>query len=183
MRIVPGWAKRWPRRTVETRVDVPSANKADDVPLAWLWGQFAWMAGLVAATGFLVGHAGLSLVAETGIRGSVVGGLLTSVITSLPELVTVVASVRIGALTLAVGDIVGGNTFDVLFLFAADVAYQSGPIYAAVDAGSQFLLALTLLMTAVLTAGLVVREKAGIGFEGVILLALYVAGVVVLVNI
>ena len=176
---LPMW---WPRRTRETRIDVPS-TKDKNVSLMSLWGQFAWMAGIVAATGFLVGHAGLSLVEQTGVRGSVVGGLLTSVITSLPELVTVVASVRIGALTLAVGDIVGGNTFDVLFLFAADVAYLNGPIYAAVDAGTQFLLALTLLMTAVLTAGLVAREKAGIGFEGVILLALYAVGVVILINI
>ena len=176
---LPMW---WPRRTLETRIDVPS-TKDSDVPLVWLWSRFALMASVVATTGFLIGHAGISLVAETGIRGSVVGGLLTSVVTSLPELVTVVASVRIGALTLAVGDIVGGNTFDVLFLFAADIAYRSGPIYAAVDAGTQFLLALTLLMTAVLTMGLVAREKAGIGFEGVILLALYAAGVAVLVTI
>ncbi len=176
---VPMW---WPRRTRETRVDVPSREKSD-VSLTSLWVQFAWMAGVVAGTGFFVGQAGLSLVEGTGVRGSVVGGLVTSVITSLPELVTVVASVRIGALTLAVGDIVGGNTFDVLFLFVADLAYQTGPIYAAVDVGTQFLVALMLLMTAVLTVGLVARQRTGIGFEGITLLALYAAGVAVLLNI
>ncbi len=175
----PMW---WPRRTVETRVDVPSASQ-NDGPVLRLWLRFAVMAGIVATTGFLVGHAGLSLVQETGIRGSVVGGLLTSVVTSLPELITVIAAVRIGALTLAIGDIVGGNTFDVLFLFAADVAYRAGPVYAAVDAGTQFLLALTMLMTAVLAAGLVARDKAGIGFEGVLLLGLYSIGVAVLISL
>ena len=65
--------------------------------------------------------------------GSLVGGLFTSVVTSLPELVTVLAAVRVGALTLAVGDIVGGNTFDVLFLAAADLAYTEGSLYAAID--------------------------------------------------
>ena len=59
--------------------------------------------------GWVVGRAGVSLAAETPLSGTVVGGLLTSVVTSLPELVTALAAVRIGALTLAVGDIIGGQ--------------------------------------------------------------------------
>jgi len=175
----PMWA---PRRTSETRTDVPEEG-AKDHPLARLWLRFAWMAATVALAGFVVGRAGVSLVAETGARGSVVGGVVTSVVTSLPELVTVFASVRIGALTLAVGDIVGGNVFDVLFVFVADVVDRAGPIYAGVDKGTRFLLALTLLMTVLLAAGLVYRERRGIGFEGVSLLVLYALGVLVLVTL
>jgi cation:H+ antiporter len=175
----PMW---WPHRTVETRTDVPDKDSKHS-PLIRLWMQFALMAAVVALTGFIVGHAGLSIVAETGIRGSVVGGLLTSVVTSLPELVTVFAAVRIGALTLAVGDIVGGNVFDVLFVFAADIAYRSGSIYGAVDSVTTFLLGLTVLMTATLAAGLVYREKKGIGFEGISLLFLYAAGVAIIVTL
>lgn len=39
------------------------------------------------------------------------------------------AAVRRGALTLAVGDILGGNCFDVLFISGSDVAYREGSIY------------------------------------------------------
>jgi cation:H+ antiporter len=42
------------------------------------------------------------------------------------ELVTTIAAVRRGALQLAVGGIIGGNTFDTLFLTAADVSYREG---------------------------------------------------------
>lgn len=175
----PMW---WPRRTRETRTDVPD-DESNHLSLARLWVSFAWMAAVVAITGFVVGHAGLSIVAETGVRGSVIGGLLTSVVTSLPELVTVFAAVRIGALTLAVGDIIGGNVFDILFVFAADLAYRAGPIYEAVDNVTTFLVALTILMTAMLAAGLVYRERRGIGFEGIALLVLYAAGVVVIVTL
>jgi cation:H+ antiporter len=42
--------------------------------------------------------------------------LITSTCTSIPELVTAVAAVRQGSLTLAVGGIVGGNAFDTLFM-------------------------------------------------------------------
>jgi cation:H+ antiporter len=54
----------------------------------------------------------------------VVGGLFTAVSTSLPELVTSVAAVQQGALTLAVGGIIGGNSFDVMFVAFADIAYR-----------------------------------------------------------
>jgi cation:H+ antiporter len=108
-----------------------------------------------------------------------VGTVFTAIVTSLPELVTVLVAVRIGALTLAVGDIVGGNTFDVLFVAASDVAYREGSVYHAVDQGTRLVLGLVVLLTAVLAAGLVRRQEEGIGFEGYAILGLYVTGLVV----
>ena len=109
--------------------------------------------------------------------GSLVGAVFTSVITSLPELVTVLAAVRIGALTLAVGDIIGGNSFDVLFVAAADVFFRGGSVYHAADDQAVFLMALTVVLAATLAAGMLGREKRHIGFEGVGILAFYVLGV------
>lgn len=87
-----------------------------------------------------------------------------------------IAAVRIGALTLAVSDIIGGNSFDVLFISAADLAYRDGSIYHALGGPDMMLLALTLLLTAILAAGLIHRQARGIGFEGLAILALYVGG-------
>jgi cation:H+ antiporter len=50
--------------------------------------------------------------------------VFTASANSLPELVTAVAAVRAGAVGLAVGDAIGGNSFEVLFLAAADLAYR-----------------------------------------------------------
>ncbi|MCD9622857.1 hypothetical protein [Rhabdothermincola salaria] len=72
----------------------------------------------------------------------------------------------------------GGNTFDILFVAVADVLYRGGSVYHAIDAQTAFLLALTVLLTAVLGAGLVHRGKRGIGFEGIGILVLYALGVV-----
>lgn len=164
-----------PRHTAETVEDEPDD---DPPPAGRLWTRLAWMGAAVAGTGWVIGIAGLSLVRSTPLSGSVVGGLLTSVVTSLPELVTALAAVRIGALTLAVGDIIGGNTFDVLFIAVADIAYRSGSVYHAVDDRTLFLLALTIVLTSVLAGGLIHRERRGIGFEGVAILVLYGLGVV-----
>lgn len=167
-----------PQQTAETRTDVPEeANLRES--LFKLWIKFAVAAATVAATGFVVARAGLSITEQTALSGTLVGGLITSVVTSLPELVTVIAAVRVGALTLAVGDIIGGNIFDVLFVAAGDVAYD-GSIYQAVDTDTMFVMTLTLVLASVLAAGLVHRGRRGIGFEGIAILVLYVGGFSVL---
>lgn len=176
-RDTPMWR---PRATAETQADVPDPV-AERSPLAPMLVEFLVLGIAVAACGFLVASAGLALTARTELSGTLVGGLITSVITSLPELVTVLAAVRIGAVTLAVGDIIGGNTFDVLFLAAGDIAYRSGSLYAAIGDRTLFLAALTLLLTSIFAAGLIYRQKSGIGFEGTMILAVYAVGFATLV--
>ena len=172
----PGWQ---PEQTAETVEDEPEEDD-DPASLAQLWGRFALMALTVAVSGFVIAQSGLSIAEQTPLSGTVVGGVLTSVASSLPELVTVIAATRAGALTLAVGDIVGGNVFDVLFVGAADIAFREGSVYHALGDSDLFLLALTMLLTSVLVAGLVHREEKGIGFEGIAMLVLYVGGVLIL---
>ena len=99
---------------------------------------------------------------------------------------TTVAAVRRGALTLAVGGIIGGNAFDILFLAASDVAYREGSIYKAVSQDQAFLVGLSIAMTAVLLMGLLRRQEkgpAGIGFETWLTMALYFAGSWILVTL
>lgn len=104
------------------------------------------------------------------------GGLFTAVATSLPELVTAIAAVKQGALTLAVGGIIGGNSFDVLFLAFADISYREGSIYHAITHRQLFIIAMTQAMTGILLLGLLRREKSGfanIGFESILVLMCY----------
>jgi cation:H+ antiporter len=171
-REAPMWR---PRRTPETRPDLPDAD-AQVASLPRLAIAFAGLGALVAACGFAVAAAGLAVTEQSQLSGTLVGGLVTSIVTSLPELVTVLAAVRAGALTLAVGDIIGGNTFDVIFVAVGDLAYRSGSIYTAIGDSTVFLLALTLLLTGIFAAGLIYRERTGIGFEGIAILVVYVAG-------
>ncbi len=173
-------------RTPETVLDVP--EKA--VPVArrqvfryWLW--FGVFAALLAIAGHILARTGVAFSFKTGISETVIGGFFTAVATSLPELVTSVAAVRKGALTLAVGDIIGGNSFDVLFVAVADVAYRKGSIYHALYDRQEFIVALAALLTAVLLLGLLRREKRGIasiGFESFFILILYCAGLIILAS-
>jgi cation:H+ antiporter len=87
--------------------------------------------------------------------------------------------VRRGALQLAVGGIIGGNTFDVLFLGFADIAYRDGSIYHAVTDRDVFMIAVAILISAILLTGIIMRDRRGIGFEGGAILVVYVAAVAV----
>lgn len=170
-----------PEDTAETVEDEPDPT-AGERSLSSLWTWFAMLAGVVAVVGYSIGQSGLTIARESGLSGSVVGALFTSVVTSLPELVVVLTAVRIGALTLGVSNIVGGNTFDVLFVAAADLAFRGGSVYHAADQQALFVMALTVVLTAMLIAGLLTREKRGIGFEGVAILGTYGIGIAALVT-
>jgi cation:H+ antiporter len=122
------------------------------------------------------------MIARFGLSSSIVGALMTAVVTSLPELVTTLAAVRRGALQLAVGGIIGGNTFDTLFLTVSDIGYREGSLYHAIGKDDLFWLAVAAVMTSILLLGLIFRERSGpgrIGIESVGLLAVY-AGAILL---
>ncbi|WP_233492185.1 sodium:calcium antiporter [Blastococcus sp. TF02A-30] len=155
----------------------PGASQAR---MSSLWLQLAALGLVVGVAGWVIGQAGLGVIAATGLPSTLVGFTFTTAITSLPELVVLVTAVRMGTPTLGVGNIIGGNTFDTLMIAMADVFYLEGPVYR--DAGDQSLVLLggTMLMTAVLAGGLVVRDRKGIGFEGLVLPLVY-AGTVALI--
>lgn len=171
-----------PIQTSATETDVPQRTPRDE-RLSRLWAGCAALAVVVAVAGYGIAGAGLTLTTETGLTGTTVGAFLTGVATSLPELVTTVAAVRLGALTLAVAGIVGGNTFDVLFVAGADLAYREGSIYGAIAQADLFVLGWTLLMVGIVAAGLVQRDRKGIGFEGIAVIVIYLAGLVVVPTI
>lgn len=147
-----------------------------------LWAWFLLCAAATALAGFVIGEASLALVDKTGMSETAVGTVFAAVANSLPELVTAIAAVRVGAVSLAIGDVIGGNAFEVMFLCAADMVHD-GSIYEAMSPGDRSTALIALIMTGVLLLGMLRRERLGparIGFESVLVLALY-AGSVVLV--
>lgn len=178
MRLVRGVRRRpmWqPTVTEDTRVDEPEAAH-EELSLWKLWWSFGLLAAVLGGAGFLLAQTGASITARTPLSESFVGGFFTAAASSIPELVVVIAAVRSGAYTLAVSNIIGGNALDTLFLLFADIGYRPGSIYHAVSSNQQFLLVLTVFMTAFLLMGLVRRERTGwwrIGFESVVVALAY----------
>lgn len=175
-----------PRKTRQTQTEERANSEADlgSAGVA-LWGSFLMLAATVALSGWVIAKTGIAITRQTGLTETLVGTLFTSVVTSVPELVIAVVAVRRGALALAVGNIIGGNTFDVLFLLLSDIAYRSGSIYLAVSSTMTFWLALNILLIGILLLGLLRRERHGlgnIGFEGVLVLLSYATGIAFVIS-
>ncbi len=173
--IAPMWR---PQRTAETREDPPAKERRYG-GLTGLWARFAALSALVGVAGWVIAKTGVVLTERTGLSETAVGAVFSAVSTSLPELVTCIAAVRQGALTLAVGDIIGGNVFDILFVALSDAAYRDGSILHAAGPQGMFVTALPVLLTGVLLMGMVRREKSGIaniGFESFLVLLIYIGG-------
>ncbi|MGR3364871.1 MAG: sodium:calcium antiporter [Maritimibacter harenae] len=165
-----------PVETNETRHDEPEdADESDRSPRGPIL-VFAGLVALMGAAGWVISNVGSQFIDRYGLTSSLVGSLITAVVTSLPELVTTLVAVRRGALQLAVGGIIGGNTFDTLFLVFSDVAYRDGSLFHAVGMQDLYWLATGMLMTAILLGGLILRQKQGparIGIESALMITFY----------
>lgn len=178
MRRDPMWHARQTGQTLRDEPDDSDGGSA--ISTRRLWWRLAALGAVVAGTGYLIGEGGLGVAAATGLPSGLIGFTLTTAITSLPELVTLVAAVRMGALILGVGNIIGGNAFDALMIFVADAAYRPGSVYTDAATSGLLLAGATAIMTAVLAAGLVLRDRRGVGFEGVIIPLIYAGAVTML---
>jgi len=172
----PMWLPRMTRQTVE---DVPDKENLQPKYPFLIYLKFIILAASVAVAGYFVARTGIVIANETPLSEGFVGMLFTAIATSLPELVVSIAAVRQKALTLAVGNIIGGNSFDILFVAFADLAFNKGSILHAISQDQVFSIALTMLMTSTLILGLLHREKQGIGkigWESLLIIVFYLAG-------
>jgi cation:H+ antiporter len=162
--------------TQETRDDQPEDEEDAQKSVTSLLVPFLALMLLLGLAGYAIARSAGALTEQLGLSSALVGALMTAVVTSLPELVTTLAAVRRGALQLAVGGIIGGNTFDVLFLTLSDISYRDGSLYHAIGTGDLFWVVVGLAMTAVLLIGLILREKSGpanMGWESLTMLGIY----------
>jgi cation:H+ antiporter len=87
---------------------------------------------LVMVTPWLV-RSSVGIAELTGLTTGFVGAALVALVTSLPEVVTAVTAVRIGAHDLAVGNLFGSNIFNIFALGSTDLFYLQGRFLAGVD--------------------------------------------------
>jgi cation:H+ antiporter len=95
------------------------------------WG-FAGAAVVVLAVAPVFAWSAKGIAAVTGLGNTFVGTWFVGLATSLPELVTSLSAVRLGAFDLAVGNLFGSNAFNMAIFFALDLV-EPGSLFAALD--------------------------------------------------
>jgi len=94
---------------------------------------YAMAAIVIVGAGIWLPQIGVELARAMGWSHSLVGTLFIAFATSVPELATTWGAVRIGAIDMALGNLLGSNLFDVLILAVDDMAYLRGSIFSTVQ--------------------------------------------------
>ena len=138
-------------------------------------GVFALGALVTLGCGVVLENSGDAIAKHIGMTGVLFGATVLAASTSLPELSTGLASIKLGDYQLAVSDIFGGNAFlTVLFLLASVISGQ--PVLPHAQKSDIYLTGLGMLLTAVYVTGLIFRPKmqvARMGIDSLVVLVLY----------
>jgi len=138
---------------VEQRHHEPQGDKPRTTTLklkAALMG-YALASIVIVGSGIWLPLLGVELARIMGWSNSFVGTLFVAMATSVPELATTFGALRIGAIDLAIGSLLGSNLFDVLIIALDDLAYQPGALYEHVSS-----LHILSALTATLMTGAVI---------------------------
>lgn len=168
----PGRARRRARH--------PSAPKPyGDRSTAAVVGVFVLASIVTLAAGVVLADAGSVLADRAKINGLVFGATILAAVTALPEVSSGIAATRLGDYQLAMGDVFGGNAFQVCLFVVADVV-AGKPVLPSQGAANSWIGELGLILTAVYGAGIIVRPRRRLGRLGpdsIIVLALYAVGI------
>lgn len=143
-------------------------------------GHYSVAAVAVVLAALWLPRLAAELARQTGLGEAFVGSLFVAITTSLPEVVVSLAAVRIGALDLGIGNVLGSNLFNMLILGLDDVFYRHGPLLA--DAGPSHAVAVTaiVMMNGLFLVGLTYKamtKRFVVTWDTGAIAAVYVAAV------
>lgn len=155
---------------------IKSTNRRIDLNKAI--GSYAMNALIVISAAVFLPYFGGHIAELTGLGNSFFGTVFIAATTSLPELVVSLAALRMGALDLAVGNLLGSNLFNMFILGIDDVFYREGAIFKHISSSHLLSVFITIIMTAVVGLGLLFKPKKKqiwlLSLDTFIILLLYV---------
>lgn len=117
---------------------------------------FVVLAAIIVAAGVVLARCGDRIAELTGLGRSLVGMVLLATATSLPEFTVAWNSVRIGAIDLTIGDVLGSSLINLLILAVLDLSSrQRGQMLSNMAAAHALSATASILLTSIVTLFLV----------------------------
>lgn len=139
--------------------------------------RYAAAATVIVAAGTWLPFAGAQIADEMGWQTSFVGTLLIAAATSVPELVVTISALRLKAVDMAIGNLLGSNLFDVLVLAIDDLAYRDGPLLSSVSPVHAISAFAAVVMSGIFIIATLykpeTRIRGTVGWVSIALLAVY----------
>ena len=146
---------------------------------------FVVAAVATVGAGVWLASIGDQIAEVTGLSTGFVGTLFLAICTSAPEIVVSISAARLGALDMAVGNMVGSNLFNMgVVIFIDDLFYAAGPILRGVDVNHVITALFALLMSSIVIIGIIYRPRfwlrIWVGVDAAALVILYFGAIVTL---
>jgi cation:H+ antiporter len=179
----PRWKVEMPgsqpgrRRHERARPDQPHPYAGSSTAKVAL--TFGVGCAITLAAGVLLEVTGNDLANRLGVNGVIFGATVLATATALPEISSGIAAVRLGDNALAMGDIFGGNAFQVCLFLVADLV-AGRPVLQSAGNQNAWLAALGIALTAVYGFGVISRPshcRARLGPDSFLALAVFGLGV------
>ena len=158
---------------IEVGLESRKDSKEEPIPSTIKWGKNIGLtlAGLAAIIfgGDMVVDSGTAIALDLGMSKTLVGLTIIAIGTSLPELVTSISAALKKESGIALGNVVGSNIFNILFVLGASAVVTPLPVNGKIFTDVMIMIALSLLLL------LFSRTHYKIGKrEGFILLTMYI---------
>ncbi len=114
-----------PREVGKAEAD-PSPDVLPSLRKAWTFFGLASLGVIVAAPALIFSVE--EIAKNTGLAVSFLGVVAVAIVTSMPEAATTIASARIGAIDLGIGNIYGSCAFNIFILAIVDPFYRQGTV-------------------------------------------------------
>jgi cation:H+ antiporter len=146
--------------------------------------RFAFAALVVLLAGMRLPFVATEIAQAMGWSRSLVGTVFVAAVTTLPEMAVTVSAIRIGALDLAIGNLLGSNLFNVAILAIDDLVHPGASLLAEVSVVHATTAAVAVVMTGLAVVGLYYRPRQrllrAVGWVSIGLVALYALNVTAL---
>lgn len=139
--------------------------------------NYAGAAAVVVTAALWLPFVGKTIATLMGWHQSFVGTLFVAFATSVPEVAVTIGALRIGAIDMAIANVLGSNLFDILILAIDDLLYIPGPLFSFVSSVHAVTAFSAMMMTGVAIIGLLYRPKTRVfktvGWASLFLFSLY----------
>lgn len=140
---------------------------------------FGAACAVTLVAGVALEESGNTLASRVGVNGVIFGATVLAAATALPEISSGIAAVRLGDHALAIGDVFGGNAFQVCLFLLADLI-AGKPVLPSSGNLNAWLAALGVALTAVYGFGVIGRPNrchARLGPDSLLALTIFALGV------
>jgi cation:H+ antiporter len=142
-------------------------------------GVFGAACAVTLAAGVVLEMTGNTLADRAGVNGVIFGATVLAGATALPEISSGIAAVRLGDNALALGDIFGGNAFQLCLFLVADLVAGTPVLPQAGDLNA-WLASLGVGLTAIYAMGVIIRPlrcRARLGPDSILAIVVFAVGI------